>query len=312
MREPPDFVSAATVLAAVQEHWTLDVDAIEYLPVGFGAHHWRVLCAGQPRLFVTLDSLGRAHSAESLEAAYTAAGELASAGLEFVAACLPDRRGRRTVPLAGGSVSCVPWMEGKPVGSGPINTERLAVQNTEMLTRLHASSPPAGMPTWRPRVEEDFGDALADLLRDPWRTGPYGERARTALAQQIDSIRRWTDAYHALCRRAVEHPWVPTHGETHTANQLLTDRGIVFVDWESLALAPRERDLGTLVGSGYAELAAPNWDMINLFDLEWRLDELAQYALWFTQPHTGTDSDRAAFDDLLAELERPDRARVID
>jgi len=69
MREPPDFVSAEAVLAAVRTHWAIDVDAIEHLPVGFGAHHWRVSSAGVPRLFVTLDSLDRRHSAESLEAA---------------------------------------------------------------------------------------------------------------------------------------------------------------------------------------------------------------------------------------------------
>jgi spectinomycin phosphotransferase len=52
--------------------------------------------------------------------------------------------------------------------------------------------------------------------------------------------------------------------------------------------------------------------MIELFDLEWRLDELAQCAVWFTRPHTGTDSDRAAFDILIAELKRPDWTRTTD
>ncbi len=234
MREPPDFISADAVLDVVQAHWAIDVDTIEHLPVGFGAHHWRVSYAGAPRLFVTLDRLGQRHSAESLEAAYAAAGELAAVGLEFVVASVPNRQGRYTTPLADGRVSCVPWTDGEPAGSGPINSDSLAQQNAKALTRLHATPPPPDIPSWRPRVEEDFGDSLADLLlRGPWRTGPYGERARTALAQRIDAIRRWTDAYHDLSRRAAEHPWVPTHGEPHTANQLLTDHGIVFVDWES-------------------------------------------------------------------------------
>jgi spectinomycin phosphotransferase len=146
---------------------------------------------------------------------------------------------------------------------------------------------------------------LADLVRSPWQTGPYGERARGALAPQINAIRRWTGTYHQLCRRAAELPWVPTHGEPHTANQLHTDRGIVFVDWESLAQAPRERDLGPLVDAGYAELVAPNWEMIELFALEWRLQEIAEYAAWFARPHTGTASDETAFDDLVTELQRP-------
>jgi spectinomycin phosphotransferase len=259
-----------------------------------------------PRLFVTLDELGRRHSTESLEAAYAAADELAALGLEFVVASLPNHRGRYTAPLAGRSLSCAPWTDGAPAGPGSIDNNGLAVQNVEALARLHAAAPPAGMPSWQPRVGEDFGDFLAGMVNSPWQTGPYGDRARGVLGQRIDAIRRWTDCYHELRRRADELPWVPTHGEPHTANQLVTDRGIVFVDWESVALAPRERDLGTLVDSGYAELVAPNWEMVELFDLEWRLGELAEYAARFSQTHTGTDSDRAAFDDLTTELERLD------
>lgn len=41
-----------------------------------------------------------------------------------------------------------------------------------------------------------------------------------------------------------------------------------------------------------------------MFDLEWRLDEIAAYARWFAEPHTGTDSDRVALGGLLEELER--------
>ncbi|MFG1820455.1 phosphotransferase [Kribbella sp. NPDC049174] len=308
MREAPEFISADAVLDAVRTHWAIDVDVIEHLPVGFGAHHWRVSFAGAPRLFVTLDNLGPRHTAESLEAAYTAAGELAAAGLEFVLASVPNRQGRYTAPLAGHRLSCVPWTGGKP-GSGPIDTDDLAQQNAKALAQLHATPPPIGIPSWQPRVGEDFGGSLANLVRTPWQTGPYGERARSALTQRIDAIRRWTDTYHDLSRRTVDHQWVPTHGEPHTANQLITDHGIVFVDWESLALAPRERDLGTLINSGYADLAAPNWEMTELFDLEWRLSELAEYATWFTHPHTGTASDRSAFDDLITELHRPDWTR---
>ncbi len=35
--------------------------------------------------------------------------------------------------------------------------------------------------------------------------------------------------------------------------------------------------------------------MLELFDLEWRLDEIAQYADWFLGAHAGTASDDVAF-----------------
>jgi spectinomycin phosphotransferase len=44
--------------------------------------------------------------------------------------------------------------------------------------------------------------------------------------------------------------------------------------------------------------------MLDLFDLEWRLDEISQYAAWFAAPHTGSASDRVAMGGLLHELTR--------
>ena len=38
-------------------------------------------------------------------------------------------------------------------------------------------------------------------------------------------------------------------------------------------------------------------------ELEWRLDEVSQYAAWFEQPHTGTDNDRVALGGLRSALE---------
>ena len=46
--------------------------------------------------------------------------------------------------------------------------------------------------------------------------------------------------------------------------------------------------------------------MLELFDLEWRLDEIAQYADWFSRHHTGTESDAVAYAGLVHELDRPD------
>ena len=76
----------------------------------------------------------------------------------------------------------------------------------------------------------------------------------------------------------------------------------MLVDWESLKLAPRELDLRTLVDAGVETDADP--EMLELFDLEWRLDEISEYAAWFAAPHAGTADDEIAFDGLLHELER--------
>ncbi|MER6529606.1 hypothetical protein [Streptomyces sp. NPDC001508] len=42
--------------------------------------------------------------------------------------------------------------------------------------------------------------------------------------------------------------------------------------------------------------------MVELFALDWRLSEIAEYARWFAAPHTGTDDDRTALAGLYEEL----------
>ena len=75
------------------------------------------------------------------------------------------------------------------------------------------------------------------------------------------------------------------------------------MDWESLKLAPPERDLRVFPDAGETTGDADP-EMVEMFDLEWRLDEIDQYARWFAAEHVGSDDDRIAFGDLLRELGR--------
>jgi spectinomycin phosphotransferase len=304
VREPPLGLADAEVLTIVRRHWPVDVDEVEHLPVGFGAHHWRASVGGEPRLFVTFDALGARHSAESLEAAYAAAAAL---DLDFVVASLPARTGGYTVPLQHGRLSCAPWTAGRVAGSGPVADDRLAWANIDALARLHATKAPAAIPHWRPRVGPGFAASLARALRSSWTTGPYGEPARAAISTRITAIADSTARYQQRVEQAATRRCVPTHGEPHTRNQMLTAAGLRFVDWESFALAPRERDLGPLIAAGYADHLRPDWAMVELYDLEWRLDEIAQYAALFSGPHSGGQDDQIAWDALQHELERPER-----
>ena len=53
---------------------------------------------------------------------------------------------------------------------------------------------------------------------------------------------------------------------------------------------------------GWGHLVDADPAMLQMFDLEWRLDEISQYAAWFEAPHTGNDSDEVALAGLHHEL----------
>ncbi|MEO6512196.1 MAG: phosphotransferase [Nocardioides sp.] len=290
----------ADVLAAIREHWSTDVDGVEHLPVGFGAHHWSATMRGRPVYFLTLDGLSGKHDAASLEAAYAVASGLMFP-LDFVVAPVPSHGGSLTVPFAGAALSVTPWI----VGENPPQLDLDVV--ADMLRRLHAVTPPPGLREWTTVTAPSLPMELTALVRTPWEAGPYGERARSAVRGRLDAIEEWSATYHALADLARRRPWVITHGEPGEHNLMVTVGKTRLVDWETIRLAPAERDWRTLVEHGLPTdgLDGP-WDgaMLELFDLEWRLDEISQYAAWFSTPHTGTASDRVAMGGLLHELIR--------
>ena len=287
MYERPDVVDDTTVLAAVREWWKVDVDAITYLPIGFGGHHWCASWRGEPRLFVTLEGLGFRHDLTSLGATYAATATL---GFAFANANLEPW----VVPLVGHALSVTPWLDGvRPAILDVVAT-------TAMLDSLHAVTPPPGLRRWAPLVDSDLADRLTDAVRRPWGAGPFGEQARAAITGRLDEIEGWVAEYHRLADVARSRPWVTTHGQPGIHNQLLTSDGLRLVDWESLMLAPAERDLRT-VGVG-------NDTMVDMFALEWRLDEVNIGATWLQAPHEGTGDDRETLENLREELGLPRRA----
>lgn len=297
-------MSDVDVLARIRTHWSDKVDAVEHLPVGFGGYHWVASVKGRPTHFVTLEGFDRKHDAGSLEATYAAVSGLMFR-LDFVVAPLPTHDATYTVPLGPGPVSRVlsltPWIS----GDTPRRLDLEVV--SDLLRRLHAQPPPPGLRAWTPLTDASLPEDLAELVRRPWSEGPYGERARSAIRGRLDAIAEWSEAYHALAEVARRRPWVTTHGEPGEHNLMVSAHRTLLVDWETAMLAPAERDWRTLVERG---LPADGPDgsldaaMLDLFDLEWRLDEIDQYAGWFSSPHSGNASDQVALGGLLHELTR--------
>lgn len=302
MLSRPVSIGDETIATVVAAHWLPQVTDISYLPWGFGAHHWRVI-GGGTTLFVTLDQLEPRHTASSLEAAYAGAAALAVAGLNMVCAPLPARSGQFTVDAGAGVLSVTPWLQGSSPTEAQAREPRHVREVVLALDALHRAVPPEGLRPWSPKVGVSFAHELRIHTAEPWTSGPLAEEARLALAAHIEPIQRWTERYLHLTEaaRARRGEWVPTHGEPHNDNQVVTADGVQLVDWESLALAPRERDYADLPAAAY-ELLRPDPAMLELFALDWRLTEIAEYARWFAAPHIGTEDDHTALEGLYEEL----------
>jgi spectinomycin phosphotransferase len=308
-------ISCAVVAGILHERWDIKVSEVAYAPVGFGSYHWIASTDAGPRWFVTADRVGSG-GGQTITAAMQTARDLAGRGYEFVVPSLPDRTGRLVREVVPGwAFAVLPYLQGWSTPDGAWDDPAEREQMARILGRLHTAWAPEALQRWDFAVpdRDALPVALAELDQ-PWSTGPYAEPARLRLAGSHDYVHSRLRHYDALVREiaASDEPWVVTHGEPHSANVLRTPDGMRLVDWETVRLAPRERDLATILDGptddvlpayqSEAGAFTPRPAALELFDLWWSLAEIASYVHLFRQPHTNSDDTKQSWHELTDYL----------
>lgn len=321
--EPGDLDRAA-LTEAMRRHWQIDATRLDYLPVGFGSHHWDAAAADGARWFVSADDLlARQHAGRSpddvfaaLDRAFrTAAALRDAAALDFVLA---------PVPSVGGKVLCrfdtryairvEPFVEGVVEESGDFSCPDDRRAMGTLLGRLHAASEHVA-PDLRERDDctlpgrAGLETALAGLDAR-WDGGPFAEPTRALLRVHAEGVGKRLLAFDRLAARlrTESGPWVVTHGEPHSANVIRTpDGGLRLVDWDTALVAPRERDLwmtldGDMTGwDEYREATGAvrlNEQALAFYRERWALAEICMYVTEFRRPHEESDDTRASWAEL--------------
>lgn len=149
-----------------------------------------------------------------------------------------------------------------------------------------------------------------------WSGGPYAEPARKLVRTHRVDLTEQLHRYDELASsiEASREPWVLTHGEPHGGNTLrCRDGSTLLIDWDTLAIAPRERDLWRLIreptgsvwdayraASGHSATPAP--ERMELFPLWVRLAEFGSYISRFRNQHVGDEDDTAVWSYLESHL----------
>jgi spectinomycin phosphotransferase len=316
----PDDLSEGLIRAELAASWNFAAEALSYLAVGFGSHHWLAADAVGRQLFLIVHDLpdmrhSRLDTADAalgrLETAFECALSLRrEANLEFVVAPIPTVSGRVVCRLSGRySLAACPYLIGcEPSHAGDFPAaDRPAV--LRMLTELHRATPLVAP------LRCDFGLQKADGLREaiestgiPWRTGRCGESARALLARHATGVIALMTVYGELAVDARSRPErsVVTHGEPDPRNVLKTPAGFVIVDWDFVQLAPPERDLWALaetdrsVLAAYTEAtgAAIDFGALALFRMWYDLSEIAGYIELFRNAHDDTEDTAESWRNL--------------
>jgi spectinomycin phosphotransferase len=295
MQDKPAGVTEAMLVTALRDGWGIEAREIVYLPVGAGGYHWRV----DDRWFLTVTGAEPAPLERALRTAQTLHRD---AGLEFVLA--PEGVPLRPVGPRQ-TLSVFRLVEGVAGDFGRHTGDRAEV--VDMLAALHRATP---------RVRDL---APPDDRRLPGRetltwplpaAGPYSEPARDLLAVHAAKIGRWLSELDRLAAEIPPVPLVVTHGEPHPANILTTPTGTLLIDWDTVRIAPPERDLWHLADDPFAE-ADPAGDKaltryaeatghqisaaaLAFYRLTWILADIAAYTADLRAPHTeGGDAEDA-------------------
>jgi hypothetical protein len=327
MLTPPDRLPGTAVAAALRRWWGMAIVSAEYRPVGWGSHHWAVTDAAGSRWFVTADELEHTRVSERepldtafgrLHAALATATDLRASGAGFVVAPVPTGDGGPAVRVHDTfGLAVYPFIDGQSFdwGEFPSPEHRLGV------LRLVAAVHTAPAAARRHALADDFAvphldalEAAFDPARDVARAGPYALRTCLLIRRNAAPIRELLTRYDGLVSRARSQPGraVLTHGEIHPGNTMLTSDGWVLIDWDTVLVAPPERDLWRLdPGDGsifdayeQATGVTPLPDLLDLYRLRWDIADIAVDAGRFRRPHAGTPEDDKAWGFLACLIQR--------
>jgi aminoglycoside phosphotransferase (APT) family kinase protein len=315
----PADLADSRVAEVVQSAWQLVVESIEYVPVGFGSHHWNITAA-HGRWFVTVDSIALEsegpdkghHGVQRLRAALSTARLLRDFGLAFVLAPIPNSEGELLIPIGDRYVVAVyPFIEGKAFDWGPFPDRASSMAVLERLVTLHTAPPAARLFALADDFQIPCRIQLTAALRDTPRqsdSGVYAEATRRLLLQNERAITGRLARYEAIVSdvKARLDRSVITHGEPHRANTIVTSEGVVLVDWDTLLIAPPERDLWWLgcedveILAAYEEQTAFEVDLaaLDLYRLRWDLTDLALFTDQLLRPHNDDQDSRTAWEAL--------------
>ncbi len=327
MKTPPNALDPNAIADALASDWGVVDASLTYLALGFGSHHWLAEGAGGETWFVTADDLRSGDATRSpdeshrrLNVALEAARSLRDiAGLPFVVAPMAAASGDVLIRITDHfSMALYPRLDVAPTDFGEFRNPADRNQALGLVGQLHNAS--ARIDTSQLRGDTLVIPNQASLLDamtaldEPWRAGPYAEPARLLLRDRAADLRQKLSRFDVLAATASgdAEDWVVTHGEPHAGNIIRTRAGqLVVVDWDTVALAPRERDLWMLVNdknpdweayrevTGVTSISEP---LMDAYRLHWDLWEIVIYVAWCRRPHEATEEMAIAWKSLQEYL----------
>jgi spectinomycin phosphotransferase len=315
VRDRPAGVSDDDLGNALGDGWSIDVSTVRYAPVGGGSYHWIVRDRAGRQWFATVDDLDQKRwlgdTRDAVAGGLATAMEMAvalrhDAQLPFVLAPIKARNGSAIIRLGCAyAVAVFPYLDGAASRFGEELPAAERDHVVDMLAALHRAGPDSvRVPLHQVELarRNDLETALGELGQ-PWHGGPFAEPARALVAASAERVRHLLASFDRLAERATAREPVITHGEPHPANLLRTGTKTMLIDWDTVGLAPPERDLWWVISDSEGEEARRytratgrpvDSVALALYRLRWPLDDLSLFVHQLRSEHGRTaDAEHA-------------------
>lgn len=317
MRSRFEPITEQAIRDAVLDGWGLKLVELRYLPEGGGAYHWAGCTRAGSRWFVTIDDLDtkpwlggdRDSVFNGLVACYRAAMDLRVSGSSFVVAPEATSSGAAAERVDERHSVCVfEYVDGEHGQWGQALSPGALNGLVAMLAQLHLSVvTPRGLARRGLEVPGRHGlEAALTELGHVWDGGPLSELARRELTLHAEVVQDWFTDLDRSATVLAEHAaaTVLTHGEPHPGNLIHTRAGMVLVDWDTVALAPPERDLWMIATTGDDALTdyrmltgiTPSDAAISAYRLLWALSDVAAFIIQLRREHRHDADAQKALD----------------
>jgi len=245
MVEPPD-LALEDLKAMVRDHYGEKLHELHFLPLGADP---------DSALYRGVTGEGRAVCLKLRRGAFaepsvTLPARLAREGLSTIVSPIATVSGAFRVPGSPWTLALYPFVKGRPGWEVPLERGHWTALG-QTLRVLHdlPTGPLSQLPReqfgsrFRERVERLLGDHQGGNDSAAVKLQRFLGKRREGIARML---RQTGDLADELKREPP--PFVPCHGDIHAGN-LLIGESLKVVDWDTLLLAPREKDL-MFIGGG--------------------------------------------------------------
>ena len=253
MLEPPN-LAAEILIGCLRAEFDVSIARLEFLPLGadLGTAVYRAEGVDGRAYFVKLRR--GAFDANTVRVPAL----LAARGIAEIIASRATRDGALWAPLDVWRVMVYPFVDGQNGFAVKLSASQWQTFGAA-LAKIHATRipPPFSIaretftPRWREMVAAYLKNADTHAFDDP-----LANELATFMRSKRVEILALLARTHALAEtvQARAFEFVLCHGDIHSGNLLLTHAGALhIVDWDTLILAPRERDLMFIGGAqGFA------------------------------------------------------------